>query len=168
LDQSLYFDMFLELLLLPLVVGFDVCVVFLKDTGMVVAISVLRRELPGYLGFEAEDVSVHWWSLYYHFGECPQISQDLTSMLRELHRQCISGPMLPHLETIMDHWPPTADEVLAPEFVEKPAHQRVANYTTAHVEGLVKKCNVSMVGLNLSQISVNYRSDIDSDHVDYV
>jgi hypothetical protein len=61
----------------------------------------------------------------------------------------------------------TAVEVLAPEFVEKPAHQHVTNYTTAHIEGLVKKCNVSMVGLNLSQIPVNYCSDIDSDHVDY-
>jgi hypothetical protein len=119
-------------------------------------LSVLRRELPGYLGFEAEDVSVHWWSLYYHFCECPQISQDLTLMLRELHRQDISGPMLPHLETIIDCWPPTAVEVLAPQFVKKPAHQRVTNNTTVHIEGLVKRCNVSTVGLNLSQNSVNY------------
>jgi hypothetical protein len=125
--------------------------------------------VPGYLGFEAEDVSVHWWSLYYHFGERLQISQDLTLMLRELHRQdiLVSGPMLPHLETILDCWPQTAVEVLAPQFVEKPAHQCVTNYTTAHVEGLAKKCNVSMVGLNLSQISVDYHSDVDSDHVDY-
>jgi hypothetical protein len=128
---------------------------------------VLRRELTGYLSFEAEDVSVHWCSLYYHFGERPQISQDITLMLRELHRQGISGPMLPHLETIMDDWPPTAVEVLAPQFMEKPACQHVTNYITAHIEGLVKKCNVSTVGLNLSQISVNYCSDIDSDHVDY-
>jgi hypothetical protein len=123
--------------------------------------------LPGYLGFEAEDVSVHWWSLYYHFGERPQTTQDLTLMLRELHRQDISGPVIPHLETITDHWPPTAVEILAPQFVKKPAHQCVTNYTTAHVEGLVKKCNDSTVGLNLSKISVNYRSDVDSDHVDY-
>jgi hypothetical protein len=123
--------------------------------------------LPGYLGFEAEDVSVHWWSLYYHFREHPQISQELTLMLRELHRQDINGPMLPHLEVILDSWPPTAVEVLAAQFMKKPAHQCVTNYTTAHVEGLVKKCNVSTVGLNLPQSSVNYRSDVDSDHVDY-
>jgi hypothetical protein len=104
-------------------------------------LSVLRMELPGYLGFEAEDASVHWcWSLYYHFGERPQISPDLTLMLRELHRQDISGPMLPHLEEILDRWPPTAVEVLAKQFVEKPVHQCVTNYTTAHVEGLVNNC----------------------------
>jgi hypothetical protein len=130
-------------------------------------LSVLRTELPSYRGFEAEDVSVHWWSLYYHFGERPKISPELTLMLRELHRKDIGGPMLPQLEEILDRWPPTAVEVVAQQFVEKPAHQRVTNYTTAHVEGLVNNCNISTVGLNLSQISVNYRSDVDSDHVEY-
>jgi hypothetical protein len=110
-------------------------------------LSVLRRELPGYLGFEAEDVSVHWWSLYYHFGVRPQIRLEVTLMLRELHRQDISGTMLPHLEEMLDRWPPTAVEVLAQQFIEKPAHQSVTNYTTAHLEGLVNKCNNAMLDL---------------------
>jgi hypothetical protein len=45
-------------------------------------LGVVKNEVPGYLGFAVEDVSIHWWVPYYHFGERPKLNPELTLILR--------------------------------------------------------------------------------------
>jgi hypothetical protein len=124
---------------------------------------VVRSEVPDYRGFQGEDVSLHWWTIYYHFGEHPQLNLNLATMLRRLHKTDIIGPLLPAFQLIMDRWNPSSIKGgLEPHFVEKECCERVANYSCEDVAAATKRfTSISTIGLNLSQISVNYPSDTD-------
>jgi hypothetical protein len=62
---------------------------------------VIRSEVPDYHGFQVEDVSLHWWTIYYHFGERPKLNLNLATMLRRLHKTDIIGPLLPAFQLII-------------------------------------------------------------------
>jgi hypothetical protein len=110
-----------------------------------------------------EDVSLHWWTIYYHFGERPKLNLNLATMIRCWHKTDIGGPLLPAFQLIMDRWNPSSIEGgLEPHFVEKECCERVANYSCEDVAAATKWfTSISTIGLNLSQISVNYPSDTD-------
>jgi hypothetical protein len=128
-------------------------------------LSVIKTEVPQYRGFEVEDVSVHWWVIYYHFGERPQLNFELATMLRRLHKNDIKGPLLPGYQLILDLWSPQQGEgEVQPHFIVKPCNETVANYSTHDVKAATKWFSRSTVGLNLSQISVNYPSDVDASY----
>jgi hypothetical protein len=95
---------------------------------------VLKSEVPDYRGFQVEDVSIHWWTIYYHFGERPILNLNLTTMVRRLHKQDIDGPLLPTFQLITDRWNPSSTGAgLDPYFMEKECCQRVANYSSKDV-----------------------------------
>lgn len=131
-------------------------------------LSVIRSEVPGYLGFQVEDISVHWWTIYYHFGEKPKLNQELTSQLRQLHKEDIKGPALPNYEEVVGRWDAsTIEGGLEAKFREKSPHETVANYSPQAVTSVVKRFNpTTSIGRNMSQISVNYSSD-DGNYNDY-
>jgi hypothetical protein len=134
-------------------------------------LTVLKSEVPDYRGFQVEDVSIHWWTIYYHFGERPKLNLNLATMLRRLHKQDIEGPILPTFQLIIDRWNPSSigGSGIHHRFLEKECRRTVANYSPEDVRAATNRFSVdSTIGLNLSQISVNYPSDTDDGSYDLV
>jgi hypothetical protein len=127
-------------------------------------LSVIQSEVPDYLGFVVEDVSVHWWATYYHFGERPKEHLELSTILELLHKKDIDGPLLPHFQEIVDCWvAPQPEELLHPQFMEKPCYELLDNCTSEHVQATLQKFSRSTIRLHHSQTSVNCSSDIEVD-----
>jgi catechol 2,3-dioxygenase-like lactoylglutathione lyase family enzyme len=89
-------------------------------------------------------------------------------MLQRLHKNDIEGPLLPGFQLILELWSPSqSEEEVQPHFIVKACNETVANYSTHDVRAATKWFSRSTLGLNLSQISVNYPSDADASYCDF-